>query len=39
VDARAVDVAIIAKLDQLTRCVKELTELLERSRKKCAQPI
>src|SRR5262245_51534568 len=30
VDARAVDVVIIAKLDRLTRSVKDLAELLER---------
>src|SRR5678816_3251056 len=30
VDARAVDIVIIAKLDRLTRSVKDLAELLER---------
>jgi len=30
VDSRAVDVVIIAKLDRLTRSVKDLAELLER---------
>ena len=30
VDARAIDVVIIAKLDRLTRSVKDLAELLER---------
>ena len=30
IDARAADVVIIAKLDRLTRSVKDLAELLER---------
>jgi DNA invertase Pin-like site-specific DNA recombinase len=34
VDARAVDVVIIAKLDRLTRSVKDLAELLERLTKR-----
>jgi site-specific DNA recombinase len=39
VDERKVDTVIIAKLDRLTRSVKDLAELLERFQRRGVSPV